>query len=613
MRGSLRVVCRLGGSVSMKLREVPRIWVGKRDKAALAVEPDENNALIARKILQHLIRNDEVIIMHPLEILQGYRLGGHRATVELQPTGVPDVHIDFDVFKLVEDVRSNKVSAIILTGTAGDGKTYLAYRILAALGLERAAVAGAQGQGGYDRDGVFIDLDLSAGALTEARVQRLYQALSAPERLTLICANEGKLSELEEKFRSAGWEVPQMPLRVNLSRRALVGQEAWGKVLHGVLDAEFWKLAALPAADLLARNRAWLCDPVVAENVRRYLLLPYLLGEPITVREALSFLAYVLTGELQPGQVVTDDGVERLPYLLFNTLFSEPGGYVHGGRAAPTEKLLWWLFRFDPGATAHPQTDLLLLTELDNSKKLGATPPEELLAYWRTQTVVQTDEKSDTPYRQRVARFMTFARRWYALFSAAGHQAYFPFRYFDAYLDDLRTPAEELEGEIPALLKGLNLLLSKGQIEEEYALNLYHTGGAESAQRTVIYSQTQVGFDQFQLVSDLAADANQADADYLECYPRRLYLCYSDDDRLHEPIRLPISLLLYEVLMGAASPEGGFPATLWAKERHTVGRFLGALNRQVKLPVVGQFNIAPDTRHEFKLVHDPRLHRIIVT
>lgn len=546
--------------------------------------------------------------MHPLEILQGYRLGGRRATVELQPTDVPGIHIEFNVLRLVDAVREGKSPAIILTGTAGDGKTYLAYRILAALGLERAKVAEAQARGGYDRDGVFIDLDLSAGALSPSRVQRLYQALSAPAGLTLVCANEGKLSELEEKFRGAGWEVPRTPLRVNLSRRALIGQEAWDKVLCGVLDAGFWDSAALPATDLLARNRAWLRTPVVAENVRRYLLLPYLLGEPITVREVLSCLAYALTGELQPGQTVADDDV--LPYLLFNTLFSEPGGYTHGGRAVPAEKLLWWLFRFDPGATAHPQTDLRLLTELD---QLELTPPEELLTYWRNQTVVQTDEKSDTPYRRRIARFMTFARRWYALFSSTGHQAYFPFRYFDAYLGDLRTPAEELEGKIPALLKGLNLLLSKGQIEEEYALNLYHTGGAESAQRAVIYSKTAIESSDFQLVSDLVADAYQADADYLERYPRRLYLCYSSDDASQESIRLPISLLLYEVLMGAASPEGGFPATLWAKERYTVGRFLGALNRQVKLPAVGQFNIAPDAQREFKLVHDSQRRRIIVT
>lgn len=547
--------------------------------------------------------------MHPLEILQGYRLGGGRATVELQPVDAPGIHIEFDLIRLVEAVREGRVPAVILTGTAGDGKTYLAYRILAALGLDRTVVTEAQNRGGYDRDGIFIDLDLSAGALSPSRAERLYQVLSVPGRLTLLCANEGKLSELKEKFHNAGWRIPQELLCINLSRRALVGQEAWGKVLSGVLDGDFWQAAALPATDLLARNRAWLRDPVVAENVRRYLLLPYLLGEPITVRETLSFLAYALTGELQPGQTVAAE--DHLPYLLFNTLFSEPGGYVHGGRAAPAEKLLWWLFRFDPGATAHPQIDLRLLTELN---KLDSTPPEELLEYWRTKTVAGAGEKSDTPYRQRVARFMTFARRWYALFSAVGHKAYFPFRYFDAYLDDLRTPAEELERKIPALLKGLNLLLSKGQIEQEYELNLYHISGGDSMQGAVIYSsRTQIESCDFQLVSDLADDTEQADAAYLERYPRRLYLCYTASGAPGERIRLPISLLLYEVLMGAASPEGGFPATLWAKERHMVGRFLRALNQQVKPGAVVHFTVVPDAGHKFQLVHDSKQHRIVVT
>ena len=45
--------------------------------------------------------------MHTLEILQVYRLGGHRATAELQKAGTPGIHIDFDVLKLVGDVEAS--------------------------------------------------------------------------------------------------------------------------------------------------------------------------------------------------------------------------------------------------------------------------------------------------------------------------------------------------------------------------------------------------------------------------------------------------------------------------------------------------------------------------
>jgi len=549
--------------------------------------------------------------MHPLEVLQSYRLGGHRATVELQKAGAPGVHIDFDVLKLVDDVQAGKVKAVVLTGTAGDGKTYLAYRVIDALGLDRAAVAAAQAEGGYDRSGVYIDLDLSAGPLTADRVQRLHQVLSAPDRLALVCANEGKLSELEERFRASGLDFPQAPLRVNLSRRSLVSPEAWTKVLHGVLDAPFWGEGDLPNTDVLVRNRAALQNPQVAEHVRRYLLLPYLLGEPITVREVLSFLAYVLTGGLTQAQAAeaSQDGTRLLPYLLFNTLFSEPDGYIHGGRAVPAEKLLWWMFRFDPGVTANPQTDLQLLTLLD---QLDVAPPDELLTYWHSEMVFQPEEKSDTRYRRRVVTFMNHARRWYALFSQVGHGAYFPFRYFDAYVNDLLTPSERLIDEIPALIKGLNLLLSGGQINDEFNLNLYHTGGLGIAQRSVIYSRKQISFDRFQLVSDLTSGDVTGDT-YLERHPRRLYLCYPTEADPDDQVRLPISLLLYEVLMGVASPESGFPATLWAKERHTVGRFLGALNQRVEKPPVAQFVISVNADDAFKLAHDPRKRRITVS
>jgi len=550
--------------------------------------------------------------MHPLEVLQGYRLGGHRATVELQKAGAPGVHIDFEVLKLVDDVQAGKVKAVVLTGTAGDGKTYLAYRVIDALGLDRAAVAAAQVEGGYDRGGVYIDLDLSAGPLTADRVRRLHQVLSAPDRLTLVCANEGKLSELEERFRRSDLEVPRIPLRINLSHRSLVSPGAWAKVLHGALDAAFWDEAGLSETDVLARNRAWLQDPLVAENVRRYLLLPYLLGEPITIREVLSFLAYVLTGDLtheQAGEVSGGD-TSLLPYFLFNTLFSEPGGYVHGGRAVPAEKLLWWMFRFDPGVTANPQTDLQLLTRLD---QLDVVPPTELLDYWHSEMVFQPEEKSDTKYRRRVVTFMNHARRWYALFSQVGHGAYFSFRHFNDYVDNLLTPSESLADEIPTLIKGLNLLLSGGQVSEEYDLNLYHMSGLGIAQRSVIYNRhTQISSDSLQLMSDLTSGDTAGDA-YLERHPRRLYLCYPAGADPDDQIRLPISLLLYEVLIGAASPESGFPATLWAKERHVVGRFLGALNQRVERRSVAEFVISVNAKGDLNLAHNPRKRRITVS
>jgi hypothetical protein len=152
-------------------------------------------------------------------------------------------------------------------------------------------------------------------------------------------------------------------LRVNISRRALMSPQGWEKVLRGALGAAFWDEAELPETHVLARNRTCLQESPVAENVRRYLLLPYLPGEPITVREELSFLACALTDELtlEQAEEVSGDGIRLFPYLLFNTLFSEPSGYTHGGRAIPTEKLLWWSFRFDPGATTDPQADLQLL------------------------------------------------------------------------------------------------------------------------------------------------------------------------------------------------------------------------------------------------------------
>jgi len=545
--------------------------------------------------------------MHPLDILQSHRLGSRQATAELARADAPAIHIELNIFRLVEDVQSHPGQAVILTGTAGDGKTYLAYRILEALGIPRAAVRDAQRAGGYDQDGVFVDLDLSAGPLSDERVRRLFQALSQPQRLTLVCANEGKLSEFEDRLRDMGLRMPENVLCINLSHRALVSPAAWrNKVLAGVLHGPLWDGWDAAAESPLAWNRAWLQDEGVAERVRCYLLLPYLLGEPITIREMLSFLAYALGGGLGSVEAASLRPEERIRYLLFNTLFSEPEGYVHGGRATPTEKLLWWLFRFDPADSASPEVDLKLLVELD---QLETTPPPELLEIWHNDLVVRDEEQGDKGYRERLKRFMAYARRWYALASDEGLAAYFPFRHFAGYLRALEAPEASEDVVVGTLIKGLNLLLSGGQVDHEYKLNLFYLVPEGNRQGIAIYSTNSFVFaEDFTLGNDLDP-LETAEARYLEQMPRRLYLIY----RTKPQVRLPVSLLLYEVLASVAGPAGGFPATMWAKERDTVTRFMAGLNREVPAHGPVEYTVCLEGEGQFNLTYRPANRRIDVS
>lgn len=544
---------------------------------------------------------------HPLDILQSYRLGSRQATAELARTDAPAIHIDFDVLRLADDVSSRPGQAIILTGTAGDGKTYLAYRILNALGIAREAVRDAQVTGGYDREGVFVDLDLSAGPLTNDRVQRLHRVLSQPQRLTLVCANEGKLSEFEDRLQEMGLCLSGNVLCINLSRRALVSPAAWGKTLAGVLNGPLWA-EEVDAMSPLAWNRAWLQDEGVAERLRCYVLLPYLLGEPITVREILSFLAYTLSGGLSAAEAARLEPEDRIRYLLFNTLFSEPEGYVHGGRATPTEKLLWWLFRFDPADSASPEVDLELLVRLD---KLKPSPPPELESAWHNDLVVREGERRDKEYRERLGRFMAYARRWYTLASDKGFAAYFPFRHFAAYMQALESPAA-LTDLIPVLIRGLNLLLSGGQVDHEHKLNMFYLVPEGNRQGIAIYSTNSFVFaEDFTLETDLSGDTHEplAESRYLERLPRRLYLTYKP----HPQVRLPVSLLLYEVLSSVAGPAGGFPATMWSKERDTVSRFLAGLNREVHAHGPIEYAVHLDRGDQFSLTYQPAKKRIDVS
>jgi hypothetical protein len=524
-----------------------------------------------------------------LDVLQSYRLGSRQATRELQREDSPAFKIEFEVLRLVQDVARTPGKAIILCGTAGDGKTYIAFEVAKALGLDPDVVRREQRPNGYSRDGVFVDLDLSAGVVDDTRARRVYDALSSPARLSLVCANEGKLAELRQTLSRNGLALPPSVILVNLSRRAIVSRPAWEKTIGGILESAVWagqpEAAAESAADggttwPLSWNRDWLRDPGVRERIRRLLLVPYLLGEPITVREVLSCFAYALGGGLS-SRTRGVAGKGPLPYLLFNTLFGEPDGYAHGGRNAPSEKLLWWLYRFDPADRASPETDLHLLIDLNG---LEVAPPAPLLDLWRADLVAQEGERSDSDFKARLARYMRFARRWYALASETGFWAYFPFRHFQSYVRALDSPTT-MEAEIrPQIIRGLNLVLSGGAVSDDRDLRIFYAAPESGSAETAVYSSNLlVEEDDLSLVTDLEAEREESGPgdDYLERLPRRLLLRYEPPSR-ESSVSLPVSLLLYEVLLGAAGSAGGFPATLWAKERDTVRRFAAEISRVVQ-------------------------------
>jgi hypothetical protein len=57
---------------------------------------------------------------HPLDILQGYRLGSRQATVELQKPGVPGIHIPFPALDLIDRLAEGYQELVALFA----GSTY---------------------------------------------------------------------------------------------------------------------------------------------------------------------------------------------------------------------------------------------------------------------------------------------------------------------------------------------------------------------------------------------------------------------------------------------------------------------------------------------------------
>lgn len=228
--------------------------------------------------------------------------------------------------------------SVILTGNAGDGKTYLCRQILAAFGAsidDWDAIADAP----VERGGLRLHVVKDLSELSDARGIAVLQGLAAawagssPERY-LIAANEGRLRDLLVKSGVAELadEVNQQlkrgadagsPRLVVINLTAVSTSVFVPAVLRWMTGAEHW--AACAPCPIRERcpvryNASRLGDDHVAERVQLLYQLLEHLDIHVTVRDMLIHLAYTLTGDrtcadLQRGDAAGEDSSGLAYYI----------------------------------------------------------------------------------------------------------------------------------------------------------------------------------------------------------------------------------------------------------------------------------------------------------
>ncbi|MBM7505913.1 hypothetical protein ACFPER_02270 [Agromyces aurantiacus] len=316
---------------------------------------------------------------------------------------------------LLAVVELPETRTIVLTGDAGHGKTSLCASLLEDLGASKTAAAAAVERAGKDAQEavgstkagrpIYMLKDLSD---FDARVgaQYLIDLLSPPQGgVAVICANEGQLRRCVSEDRSGRAQVMVETLAagiefgsvasadgavvvVNLNYQSVApDREGEGLVdwatRNWAVDKRSWQICkrcdARSVCPILANHEA-LSDsargPSRRRAIREVFSAAERTGSVITARQALSTLAYAITGGLTCEDVHDNyqtsplDRSWQYPYQYHQALF--------GDRLSAQQRqqvpAISALRRLDPGRVSRRQVDDALEPEAASVDFLPPTP-----------------------------------------------------------------------------------------------------------------------------------------------------------------------------------------------------------------------------------------------
>lgn len=499
---------------------------------------------------------------------------------EIVPPGEP-LKLNTKTETFLRDLfNTDHPPSIILTGNAGDGKTYLCRQIIEAFG---------RGFDGWPEDEIewtihrgstrlhivkdLSETDEEKGLQILQRLQALLQDNEKPSEGFLIAANEGRLrailsstdqlTELRRQIDSQlQLDVPQTTeasslIVLNLNKTTVSSHVP--AVLQWISEDEHWKSCEdCPALAMcpIRYNASKIRQDLIKHRIKQLYQILEHLGYHLTIRDMLMHLSYVVTAGLICDSIIVPDDPdkwnEQSPlYAYHENIWGE------NATARLKRKVLaiHHLRQLNPGQMSIFEIDREILDENPNdqfSEILKSTPGNgykyfsQVKEEYRRGTISQQNEK--TPSEEIVTRWLPFYRRNVFLEHEAEHLAMrlLPFIYASDYFELIRGARNQRIRQVRnQLVHGLNRAFSNLFLGE--ANYLYVTAQyAHSAEQPIPIVKMRVPIDNVEL--KVRNDSTQAiDRDYsnmtLEIFPpRNIYGS--------EPKEVwPINLLVFEYLM----------------------------------------------------------------
>lgn len=471
--------------------------------------------------------------------------------------------------------------SVILTGNAGDGKTYLCRQIVEAFSGQRLENWEALAGKPIERGGARLHAVKDLSELGEIQGTQVLRGLAStladhatPDRY-LIAANEGRLRSL---LAEAG--VPELREQIDRQLRDGPDLENAGLVvinLTAVTTSSFvpealrWMTAdehwvacgACPARERcpLLHNAARLRDPQVAGRVQLLYQLLEQLDIHVTVRDMLIHLAYTLTGNSRcPDLQRPEDQDEDLSsYAYYQNIWGREDDTAFRRKASVVQHLdrlrigEHSLFEIDDFIVSGGQTP----AEQEEHRRIFA-PLVDLdgwrFAQDREAYLVGGADSSAADEEKALRGWLPHCRRklFFEWDAEARVTRLIPFLYIDLYQSLLRDERGVEERALRELVVGLNRAFSRLYLsgsEYLYVTTQYLHSGEQP--RPLV--RLRVPLTDLRLVTE---DRNAQPA--YDCERRALYLVIAPPAHFRggtaavEPLRWPIGLLQFEYLLRLA-------------------------------------------------------------
>jgi hypothetical protein len=506
---------------------------------------------------------------------------------------------------LAECFRRPDPPSVILTGNAGDGKTYLCRQVGAAFADRPIDDWDALAEKPLERGGVRLHVVKDLSELGEAQGLEVLRSLgaslsgansqepsllgrlqgfaaglvgSAPRERYLIAANEGRLRYLLGQDQSVGALHEQVDAQLRNGPEANSGQlivinltevttsTFVPETLRWMTADEHWAdCAACPARERcpLLHNATRLRDPQIAGRVQLLYQLLEHLDIHVTVRDMLIHLAYTLTGnrrchEFQQRPTQRED---LSPFAYYQNIWGRPDDAAFRRKASVVQHLdrlhigEHSLFEIDDFIVSGGQAP----DEQEEHKRLFA--PMVDLDEWRFAQDREAylsggADRSAAEEEQALRGWLPHCRRklffeWHAESKVT---RLIPFLHFDLYQSLLRDERGVQERALRDIVTGLNRAFSRLYLtENEYLFvttQYLHSG---EQPRPLVRLRIPL--------TDLWLETVDRDATTAyNCERRGLYLVIAPPAQRRgalaagqpDPLRWPLGLLQFEYLLRLA-------------------------------------------------------------